>query len=357
MGLVVLTGALCLGLPASAWAGCGGVQHATPARRAGAPLPPLAIGDSSMLLALPDLARRGFAVNAHGCRQFPEALALLRGLRHAHRLPYLVVIALGADGTISRADIGAALRVLGTQRRLVLVTPLELGGGAGPDARLVRSADRLYRGRIYVLDWVRHSRGHPGWFQPDGVHLTFAGATAFARFLGGARPLAQRGPTAFGSLIFSKRSSSVRIPATLRLTRPRGWVVTIDALRARSGPPGFKVRRHGACATSARLIAAGRRDRQPTGTVAHLAGLVPAGATLLRRATVGRARVLVWRTADGAIGGGWSVNIGDPFPDDGDHGERAYLDVSAIARPLAGAPACAEHTTLVLLTRLRRLSA
>src|SRR6476659_193318 len=77
-------------------AGCGGVETASPKHKV-APRPPLAIGDSSMLLALPALARIGYKVNARGCRQFSEGLRLLRQARRSHQLPHLVVLALGAD--------------------------------------------------------------------------------------------------------------------------------------------------------------------------------------------------------------------------------------------------------------------
>jgi lysophospholipase L1-like esterase len=36
---------------------------------------------------------------------------------------------------------------------------------------------------VFLLDWVRYSRGQSAWFQPDDVHLTGAGAQAFADFL------------------------------------------------------------------------------------------------------------------------------------------------------------------------------
>ena len=354
---LVLAACWCLLLPASAGAACGGVHRVSPERPKGAPRAPLAIGDSSMLLALPDLRRRGFAANAHGCRQFPEALRLLRSLRSEHRLPGLVVIALGADGVVTRDHIRATLRILGTQRRLVLVTPLELGGGQGSDARLVRRADRLYPGRVNVLDWVRHSRGHPDWFQPDGLHLTFAGATAFARFLVRARPLAQRTPTAFGSVRFDKPGASTRVAATLRLTPPSRWSVSTEPRRAAAGAPGFAVRRRGACAARITLTATGRRELAPRGVSAGLAALVPAGAALLGSATAGDARALTWRTPGGGAGGGWSIALGDPFPDDGNRSERAYLDVTAVLRPVPRTrPGCARRSLLALLARLRRLA-
>jgi hypothetical protein len=93
------------------------------------------------------------------------------------------VIALGADGSVTPADVTQALRLLGPRRELVLVTPRELGGGSGSDAETVRTSGREKPNQIRVLDWVRESQGHSAWFQPDGVHLTFPGADAFTRFL------------------------------------------------------------------------------------------------------------------------------------------------------------------------------
>jgi hypothetical protein len=180
-----------MALPAaSAEAGCGGVQYMKAKKKPKRGRPPLAIGDSTMLLAMPDLSRAGYNVDAHGCRGMEEGLAILRRRRAADRLPHLTVIALGTDFTISRSQIKRALHYLGPDRVLGLVTPWELGGYAGSDARVMREAAKDYRKRIVLLDWVRFSRGHGGWFQPDGCHLTFAGARAFARLFEQALPFA-----------------------------------------------------------------------------------------------------------------------------------------------------------------------
>src|SRR4051812_28440521 len=98
-------------------AGCGGVETASPKHKV-APRPPLAIGDSSMLLALPALARVGYKVNARGCRQFSEGLSVLRDARRRHRLPHLAVLALGADASISAGQIARAKKVMGPKRKL-----------------------------------------------------------------------------------------------------------------------------------------------------------------------------------------------------------------------------------------------
>jgi hypothetical protein len=190
LGAALLAAALVLAPPADA--GCGGVRTAKPKPRQkrNRGRAPLAVGDSVMLLGLEDLARRGFRANARGCRGFEEGLSLLRDRRRRNRLPHLVVLALGADFNISHREVRTALRILGPDRRLGLVTPRESGGGSGRDARVVREEGRRHPDRVKVLDWVRVSRGHGSWFQPDGLHLTYRGAHRFARLIARAIPWA-----------------------------------------------------------------------------------------------------------------------------------------------------------------------
>jgi hypothetical protein len=166
-----------------ATAACGGVKHANPARD-GAPggVPaPLAIGDSVMLGAIEELAGAGFEVNARGCRQMSHGVRLIERRLRARRLPGAVLILLGANWTIERRQIERALRLLGPERHLVLLTPFESGGWGGRDARRVRAAGRRHPRRVMVLDWVDYGAGHPRWFGDDGLHLTSRGAAALAR--------------------------------------------------------------------------------------------------------------------------------------------------------------------------------
>ncbi|MDP9188132.1 MAG: hypothetical protein M3O25_02655 [Actinomycetota bacterium] len=191
LAAIVLTVALVA--PSHAQAGaCGSAKTQNPKRKV-ASRSPLAIGDSVMLLALPDLAREGFKVNARGCRAFDEGVALLRSRRRRGTLPHLSVIALGADHSINAGQIRRALKVIGPKRKLGLVVPLETGGRESNDARVVRNAGRRAPRQVKVLDWPRYSRGHRSWFQPDHLHLTFAGAAAYARLMGKLIPLADGG--------------------------------------------------------------------------------------------------------------------------------------------------------------------
>src|SRR3954447_7441901 len=191
-GALALATLIVASTPPAAHAGCGGGETAKPKHKI-APRPPLAVGDSSMLLALPALARVGYKVNARGCRQFGEGLHVLRDARRRHQLPDLVVLALGADASVTAGQIQQAKKILGAKRKLGLVTPRELGGGESNDARVIRNAGQRDPVRVKVLDWVRYSAGHDSWFQPDGLHLTFSGAKAFARLCKKLIPLARPG--------------------------------------------------------------------------------------------------------------------------------------------------------------------
>jgi hypothetical protein len=197
MAAVTVAGAMAVG-PTMASAQCGGVETAKPKRKV-AKRPPLAIGDSVMLLALPDLAKQGYSVNARGCRQFAEGLGVIKGLRRKGKLPHLVTIALGADAGIAFGQVRRAVKIMGNTRELGLVVPLETGGVESHDAAVVRRAGREFAGRVHVLDWPRFSRGHRGWFQPDHLHLTYSGAAAYARLMGRLIPFA-RPPRVRGGL-------------------------------------------------------------------------------------------------------------------------------------------------------------
>lgn len=167
----------------AAHAQCGGVEQEKPRKDVTLGRAPIAIGDSPMLLALPDLAQEGYLANARGCRQWPEGLSLIRQLRNRDHLPKLVVVALGSNGSVTKGNIREALDLVGKKRTLGLVTPRETGGGSSSDADVVRREAKDHKNRTVLLDWVKYSAGHPAWFQPDGLHLTFDGAAAFARLL------------------------------------------------------------------------------------------------------------------------------------------------------------------------------
>jgi hypothetical protein len=163
---------------------------------------PVALGDSTMILPIPNLNAVGYSVNARGCRGFKEAVNIARRLKAKGHLPHLVLINSYGNGGVNPGLISEALDVLGRKRVLGLVTAYnaDTGKPPAPDTDVLFKAARRYPHRIFVLDWVKYSRPHhaaeptPGaWFLPDLFHPNFTGAEAYAQFLAGALPFARSG--------------------------------------------------------------------------------------------------------------------------------------------------------------------
>jgi hypothetical protein len=159
---------------------CGTLKHAHAVHHAGGhSRAPLVIGDSTMIFAAPVLGRLGLEADARGCRQFGQGVGILAARRHAHTLPAMAVLALGANGPISAGQISAALRVMGRRRALGLVTPRNSAGSAGQ----MRRAARRHPDQVLLIDWAAFSAGHGAWFAGDGLHVNGTGASAFARLI------------------------------------------------------------------------------------------------------------------------------------------------------------------------------
>jgi hypothetical protein len=167
-------------VPAIAAGACGGVEQERPHTDRNLGRAPLAIGDSALLGALPEVGKVGIRANARGCRQYAEGLALMRDLRRHDRLPRLVILELGSNGYVSKDNIHDALNIVGKKGIVALVTPREAAGEGTHDIDLIRREAHAHK-RVRLLDWVRFSAGHSAWFQPDALHLTFDGAAAMAR--------------------------------------------------------------------------------------------------------------------------------------------------------------------------------
>ena len=190
--------------------GCGHVHTAEAQRNPYGPNdgpPPIAIGDSTMLLPIPDLTRVGFDVNAKGCRGFKQSIWVARDLRNQDKLPKLILINAYGNGGVDDELIRFALKVIGPKRTLVLVTAYDADTGAppAPDTDVLVKAAKDHPDQIKLLDWVKYSLPHhkvepaPGaWFLPDLFHPNFTGAPAYANFLaqvlpGGAPSAANEG--------------------------------------------------------------------------------------------------------------------------------------------------------------------
>jgi hypothetical protein len=168
-------------LAPGAQAACGGTVSGLPTARTPFRPPPLAVGDSIMLGAFDSLRARGFEVDVRGCRQMSEGLTVLRA--RSGSLPRFVVVGLGTNWTVTLDQVRQALRIVGRERVLGLVTPREVGGVQSSDQAVMREAGKRWPNRVRVIDWVRSSVGHSDWFYSDGLHLTPKGARAMGRLI------------------------------------------------------------------------------------------------------------------------------------------------------------------------------
>jgi hypothetical protein len=231
-------------LPTTAGAGdigrCGTRHIIAPTKRVVRGRPPLAVGDSVLLGAVDEVAAKGYEVDVRGCRGMDETLDVLRSRARNDRLPSYVVVYAGTNFDVRNGQVDEALRILGPARVLGLMTPRELGGGSGQDAVVVRDQERRHPGRVVVIDWVRYSAGHGGWFAGDGIHLNPSGARGYARLLAATlRQVELRGRKA------RERHPAINVsrPATGRGLRARAGSSRAGPAQTPGRQPGLRGRR------------------------------------------------------------------------------------------------------------------
>jgi lysophospholipase L1-like esterase len=181
---VVGVATLCMGLVVPAGSTVAvpvGVAQAS-APTATPPQGRLLVGDSLGVSVSDRLRAQAFRVDAQVGRQFSAAPAIVRA--QGAQLPRNVVIELGTNGPIALADCRRIVRTAGRDRMVLLVTNRVPRSWERANRRTMRACDRAYAGpRVKVINWYRHSAGHPEWIAGDRVHLSPAGQRAFARFI------------------------------------------------------------------------------------------------------------------------------------------------------------------------------
>jgi hypothetical protein len=146
----------------------------------------LCIGDSVMLAASPEftntLSMCG-TVDATESRQASVGPDVLGS--HAP-FPATVVIHLGTNGTVDGADLDAMLGQLRGVGEVVLVNVQHNGTRSWErqaNSAIAAGAGRF--GNVRLADWKGASNGHRDWFAADGIHLSAAGARAYADVIAG----------------------------------------------------------------------------------------------------------------------------------------------------------------------------
>jgi hypothetical protein len=151
-----------------------------------APIAQFALGDSVMLGAAGELAKRGYVVDAAESRQFSDGLVIVEQLKAADRLGDVVVIHLGTNGDIAPADLTAMMEALVDVPQVLLLT-IEVDRAWTEDNNsLIYGAASTYA-NVSVLYWADLSDSCPGdCFQSDGFHLRPDGQAYYAALIDGA---------------------------------------------------------------------------------------------------------------------------------------------------------------------------
>lgn len=146
--------------------------------------PPLritAVGDSVMLGAAVELTRQipNMEVDAAVSRQVATAVDILRRLRDTDKLGDVVVLHIGNNGTFTEAQFDQVMAVLGADRRVVFLNLKEPRNWEGPNNAVIAAGVARYPNATLV-DWRGASIARTEYFGADEIHLTPAGARAYA---------------------------------------------------------------------------------------------------------------------------------------------------------------------------------
>ncbi len=147
------------------------------------PIASLALGDSVMLGAAPQLSERGFTVDAAESRAFISGLDTVLNLQQAGRLGDQVAIHLGTNGPIGQGDMDRMMEALAGVPVVVLLTnDVDRDYTAGNNATIYAAVNAYPN--VHVLDWQGLAPSCPGnCFYDDGLHLRPDGAAYYAQLI------------------------------------------------------------------------------------------------------------------------------------------------------------------------------
>jgi peptidoglycan/LPS O-acetylase OafA/YrhL len=140
-----------------------------------------AVGDSVMLASAGPLQDEfpGILIDAAVSRGMESAPEILTAHRDAGTLRDIVVLGLGTNGQIAAVDLAAIMRVLGPDRKLIVVNAFaDRDWTAGVNAELADFSAR--RNRVVLADWHDAIAPHVDVLADDGIHPGPTGGGIYA---------------------------------------------------------------------------------------------------------------------------------------------------------------------------------
>jgi lysophospholipase L1-like esterase len=143
----------------------------------------LAIGDSVMLGAAPNLAEAGYIVDAAVSRQMIDYVPVLQGAAGRDQIPDVVVVHLGTNGRFSTDTMHAFFDALVSADLVVVLTVHADRGYTAHNNELIMTLPERYS-NVRIIDWnalVDQCEGNC--LYDDGIHLPPAGRRYYAQLI------------------------------------------------------------------------------------------------------------------------------------------------------------------------------
>ena len=180
----------------------------------------LAIGDSRMLGAVPDLQQYGFTIDALESRQFTDGVDIVEDLAERDLLPDVVVVDLGNNGSIQQEDLDRMMAQLRDVPTVVMFTSTVERDWQAPNNTMIRALPAT-EPNVTVVDFEAQASECPGdCFAVDNIHLNPDGARFYASLIADAVGLEQLAP-----LPATPGSTSPPV-LSVETTRPASAVIT-----------------------------------------------------------------------------------------------------------------------------------
>ncbi|SFI05537.1 MULTISPECIES: acyltransferase family protein [unclassified Bacillus (in: firmicutes)] len=146
--------------------------------------PITAIGDSIMIDVSPNLknAFPNIRIDAKIGRQMSEATSAVDRMKKEGALGECVIIGLGTNGAFTTEQITSLIQLIGNERKVVLInTRVPRPWESLVNKKLEEIASNF--SNVTLVDWYSASAGKQEYFEPDGVHLTKAGAEVYSSLI------------------------------------------------------------------------------------------------------------------------------------------------------------------------------
>ncbi len=102
--------------------------------------------------------------------------------RSASQLAPNVVIHLGNNGVINPSQLTEVLAQLSDRRRIIVVNDHVPRDWQTSNNLTIRDVTSRFQ-NVTLIDWNAIADANPSWFYSDGLHLSRAGATAYAQLV------------------------------------------------------------------------------------------------------------------------------------------------------------------------------